>query len=58
MRENMIMNVASVAFGSIAIAVGCFVSKSAWPLCAFLLLPKWSYSSDDDADQNMWTKGE
>lgn len=45
MKECMITNLGSMAFGSIAIIVACAVTKSAFPLWAFLLIPKWRYSS-------------
>lgn len=45
MKEWMITNLGSMAFGSIAIAVACKVTKSAAPLWAFLLIPRWRYSS-------------
>lgn len=43
MKESMIMNVCSVVGGSIAIAVACAVTKSALPLVAYIIIPKWSY---------------
>lgn len=47
MKECMIMNIGCIAAGSIAIAVGCYVTKSALPLFAFLLIPKWNYNHTD-----------
>lgn len=44
MKECMILNCISVISGSIAISVACFVIKSAWPLVAFLIIPKWEFT--------------
>lgn len=35
-----------IAFSS-AVAVGCYVTKSAWPLWAFLLLPTFKYHPNE-----------
>ncbi|MCI8992268.1 MAG: hypothetical protein HFG80_06000 [Eubacterium sp.] len=42
MKEAMIMNCVSVAAGALAIAVACKITKSAWPLLAFIIVPTWS----------------
>lgn len=47
MKETAIMNVVSVTVCSLAIAVGCKMSKSAWPLLAMMLIPKWEYKHSD-----------
>lgn len=44
MKENMIMNIASVVSGSVAIAIACKVTRSAWPLLGFLIVPTFNYS--------------
>lgn len=43
MKETVIMNTVSVAVCGLAIAVGCKVTKSALPLLAMILIPKWTY---------------
>lgn len=43
MKETVFMNAISVTVCGLAIAVGCKVSKSAWPLLAMILIPKWEY---------------
>lgn len=48
MKECMIMNIASVVAGSVAIGIACYVTKSAWPLLAFMLIPKWNYNYSDE----------
>ena len=50
MKEAMIMNVASVVAGSVAIAVACYVTDSAWPLLAFMIVPKWSFQTSKEED--------
>lgn len=47
MKEMMVCNVVSSVFGSLAIAVACKVTGSAWPLLAFMLIPRWSYKTDE-----------
>lgn len=47
MKECMILNICSVTVGSIAIAVACKVTRSAWPLIALALIPKWNWSSNE-----------
>lgn len=42
MKDWMIVNSVSVAFGSIAIAVACKTTKSALPILGFILIPTWS----------------
>ena len=41
MKENMIMNIASVVSGSVAIAI-------AWPLLGFLIVPTFNYSAGEN----------
>ena len=48
MKEYMIMNIASVTVCSIAIATACVVSKSAWPLLAYLIVPRWTYNAKQE----------
>lgn len=43
MKDITIMNVTAMIGGSIAIAAACKASKSAWPLLAYLLIPRWRY---------------
>lgn len=43
MKECMIINISCMAAGSIAIAIACYVTKSACPLLAFMLIPKFTY---------------
>lgn len=47
MKETVIMNAISVTVCGLAIAVGCKVSKSAWPLLAMMLIPRWEYEHTD-----------
>lgn len=47
MKEWMIANICCTAVGSIAIAVACHTTKSALPLLAFLLIPRWNYKNYD-----------
>lgn len=47
MKETVIMNAISVTVCGLAIAVGCKVSKSAWPLLAMMLIPRWKYEHTD-----------
>lgn len=51
MRECMITNICSMAAGSIAIAVACTVTKSALPLFAFLLVPRWTFTTTRKEDE-------
>lgn len=44
--KNVILNCVSVLSCSIAIALACKVTKSAMPLWALLLVPKWDYSEN------------
>lgn len=43
LTKNVILNCVSVLSCSIAIAVACKITKSAMPLWALLLVPKWDY---------------
>lgn len=43
MKEWMIATCVSCAAGGAAIAVACYVTKSAWPLLAFMLIPKFEF---------------
>lgn len=45
MKEVMIFNCISMVAGALAIAVACKVSKSALPLLAFVLVPRFSVSN-------------
>lgn len=51
MKEMMVCNVVSSAFGSLTIAVACKVTGSALPLLAFMLIPRWSYRTDEIKDK-------
>lgn len=48
MKETMIMNIASVTVSSIAIATACIVTRSAWPLLGFVLIPRWTYNENHE----------
>ena len=50
MKEAMIMNVASVVAGSVAIAVACYVTDSALPLLAFMIIPTWTCKTNRQED--------
>ena len=39
-KAIMITNTISMIVGSIAIAVACITTKTAWPLLAFLIIPQ------------------
>lgn len=47
----MILNAVSVIACSAAIATACKVTGSAWPLLAFILIPKWGYRHFDDKEE-------
>lgn len=49
--KTMIMNCVSVVAGSIAIATACKVTKSAAPLIAFMLIPKWAYTNSRNSSK-------
>lgn len=51
MKETMITNCVTMAFSSIAIAVACHTTKSAMPLWAFLIVPRWTCSWGGDANK-------
>ena len=51
MEYVMILNVVSVIACSAAIATACKVTGSAWPLLAFILIPKWEYHHFDDKEE-------
>lgn len=51
MKECMVINICSCFASSIAISVACYVTKSAAPLLAFLIIPKWTYSRNGE-DKN------
>lgn len=48
MRESLIANVTSVVSGSIAIAIACKITNSAWPLLGYLFIPRFDYYSTDE----------
>lgn len=48
MKECMITNMCCMVAGSIAITVACHVTKSAKPLWAFLLIPRYNYTNTND----------
>jgi hypothetical protein len=50
MKEAMIMNVASVVAGPVAIAVACYVTDSALPLLALMIIPKWTCETSKKED--------
>lgn len=55
MKEWMWCNIASMLLGSIPISIACYVTKSAVPLLAFLLVPRCSMHervSDKEDNQN------
>ena len=49
MEYIMILNAVSVIACSAAIATACKVT--AWPLLAFILIPKWGYRHFDDKEE-------
>ena len=51
MEYIMILNAVSVIACSAAIATACKVTGSAWPLLAFILIPKWGYRHFDDKEE-------
>lgn len=51
MKECMVVNICYCFASSIAISFACYVTKSAAPLFAFLIIPKWTYSIDEE-DKN------
>lgn len=51
MEYVMILNAVSVIACSAAIATACKVTGSAWPLLAFILIPKWGYRHFDDKEE-------
>lgn len=51
MEYVMILNAVSVIACSAAIATACKVTGSAWPLLAFILIPKWGYHHFDDKEE-------
>lgn len=52
MKEWMITNCVVWGCSSLAIAVACKVTKSAMPLWAFLLLPKWTISEKNGGEND------
>lgn len=50
MEYVMVLNAVSVIACSAAIATACKVTGSAWPLLAFILIPKWGYHHFDDKE--------
>lgn len=48
MSEIMIMNIVSIIGCTTAISIACLVSNSALPILAFILIPRFSYSSKMD----------
>jgi hypothetical protein len=51
MEYVMILNAVSVIACSAAIATVCKVTGSAWPLLAFILIPKWGYHHFDEKEE-------
>lgn len=45
MKEAVIVNCVSVVAGATAIAVACKITKSAWPLFAFIIVPTFSMNT-------------
>lgn len=50
MKAVVWMNGIAWSFGSLAIIAAVVITKSALPLFAFLLLPRWTYHSDEDTE--------
>lgn len=48
MKETMIFNCVSIIASSIAIAAACKITRSALPLLAFTLVPRFSVSSNSE----------
>lgn len=48
----ILANVFSVIFGSLAISIACYITKSYWPLLAFPLIPTWKYTNTDKKEDN------
>lgn len=51
MRESLIANVTSVVSGSIAIAIACKITNSAWPLLGYLFIPRFDYYYTDESNR-------
>ena len=49
----IILNVVSTIAGSAAIGVACYATKSAVPLLAFLIIPKWKWE-EKPVDWRLW----
>lgn len=52
MKNHISLNAISVLAGSAAIAVACKVTKSAYPLLAFLIIPRWNVEIIEQEEQN------
>lgn len=54
MDDNMcltLMNIGTMAVASTAIAVACKVTKSALPLLAFMLVPRWTLNISNEKEE-------
>lgn len=51
MKEWMITNCVIWGASSIAITVACYVTKSAWPLLGFMLVPRANMKSGDRGEE-------
>lgn len=51
MKEVMIVNCVSVTAASAAIAIACKVTKSAWPLVAFMLVPTFKLTTNTEESE-------
>lgn len=48
----IILNMISVVASCIVIGIACNITKSAWPLLALIVVPRWSWRPNSGEDKN------